>query len=158
MICVHVTSSAKGHSMQSLSEAYKYKICKSLPHTCTWLYVCTMYSCMPTTLSLAHLANSNHMPQHMYSVCQCAPMKAHCQYAWHSTVSKLNKLRKCLVLHIHTCIGTTRCVHLYGPAAISNDILCRREIALIDIAIRPAGYTWLVCVQRSGMYGIWHRL
>ena len=40
------------------------------------------------------------------------------------------------------------------PPVRSLNGISRGEIALIAIAIRPAGYTWLVCVQRSGMY-VW---
>ena len=80
----HETSSAKGHSMQSLLEkptsirsAYFY-------HTHTHAHgsmVLCMYtcSCMPTTLSpspgLSPLAHSNRMSQRMYaSVPRCMPI------------------------------------------------------------------------------------
>ena len=84
MICVHAcTSSAKGHSMQSLLEkptsirsAYLYQ---THMYMALCMYTC---SCMPTTLSPSPLpppppplAHSNRTPQRMYaSVPRCMPI------------------------------------------------------------------------------------
>ena len=83
MICVHVTSSAKGHSMQSLLEkptsirsAYLYH---THMHMALWLYVCIhvaacLQLCLPPPAS-PPLAHSNRMSQRMYaSVPRCMPI------------------------------------------------------------------------------------
>ena len=72
MIYVHVTSSAKGHSMQSLLEKPTSIRSAYLYHTHMHMALC-MHTCrcMPTTLSpsprLSPLAHSNRMPQRMYA-------------------------------------------------------------------------------------------
>ena len=71
-----------------------------------------------------------------------------------------------MALCMHSCMPTTlspspsppplsHVQHMY--ASVHQCMPIAREIALIAIAIKPVGYTWLVCVQRSDMYGIWHR-
>ena len=42
-------------------------------------------------------------------------------------------------------------MHRHTQGVHLHDVLPYPEIA---IAIRPAGYTWIVCVQRSGIY-VW---
>ena len=83
MVCVHVTSSAKGHSMPSLLEkptsirsAYLYH---THMHMALWLYVCIhvaacLQLCLPPQAS-SPLAHSNRMSQRMYaSVPRCMPI------------------------------------------------------------------------------------
>ena len=111
MVCVHVTSSAKGHGMQSLLEKSTSIRSAFLYHTHMFMalcmYTCTC-SCMPTTLFLTASHTLIVCPNvcmpvcldvcqcaSMYAsvprcmpvcldVCQCAPMYAHCQ-AWPNT-------------------------------------------------------------------------
>ena len=103
MVCVHVTSSAKGHGMQSLLEKPKSIRSAYLYHTHMHMALCMdTCSCMPTTMSPSPglspslprplpLAHSNRMPQRMYaSVPRCMP------------ISRLGLIHHTMPSHIRT--------------------------------------------------------
>ena len=115
-MCTCNQLSKRSRHAVTFRKAYKYKICISLTHTCTWLYVC-MYacSCMPTTLSpspgLSPLAHSNRMPQCMYaSVPRCMPIARlgliHITMPSHtrSPFSKSLQLSMCGCVVWHACV------------------------------------------------------
>ena len=121
MVCVHVTSSAKGHSMQSLLEkptsirsAYLYH---THMHMALWLCVCIhiaacLQLCLPP-LASPLLAHSNRMSQRMYSsVPRCMPI-ARLGLIYNTMPSHIRKpFSKSLVnvrvrgmyVHVHACV------------------------------------------------------
>ena len=114
MVCVHVTSSAKGQSLLEKPTSIKICIHVSLTHThahgSMYVYIC---SCMPTTLSpspgLSPLAHSNRMPQHMYaSVPRCMPI-ARLGLIHHTMLSHPNALLRKPCQCVGACVYVCAC-------------------------------------------------
>ena len=101
MIFVHVTSSAKGHSMQSLLEKPTSIRSAYLFHTRMHISICMhTCSCMPTALSPSPspspLAHSNHhtFPYPNALVLHVKPCQ--CVGAWY------------MYVHVHACVCVTK--------------------------------------------------
>ena len=140
MICVHVTSSAKGHSMQSLLEkpasirsAYLYH---THMHMALWLYVCIhvaacLQLCLPPPAS-PPLAHSNRMSQRMYAgVPRCMPIArfgliyntkpSHIRKPF--SKSLVNVLVRGMYVRVHACVcachkGQIECLRLSHDSSI----------------------------------------
>ena len=145
MICVHVTSSAKGRVMQSLLEKPTSIRSAYLYHTHMRMALCMhTCSCMPTTLSpspgLSPLAHSNRMPQRMYaSVPRCMPIAR--LGLIHNTMPSHTRtpFSKCLVnvwvrgkyVRVHACVTKGRlkacvCLHVSAVYACVSVFMCQR--------------------------------
>ena len=107
MICVHVTNSAKGHSMQSRLE--KATSIRSTTHTCTWLSVCIHVA---ACLQLCLLPPASP-PSHTLIVCPnvCMPVRPDvCVLPGLAKSIIHNTMPSHIRIHESVCICVCKCI------------------------------------------------